>query len=79
MTFPDRAAVLIWMQKNQTGRRTPTPQRMKLFRAAIYESTKQAHGGDHGNQYTQSENGKGQNLPLGSAGSRRGNNYRILR
>ena len=63
--FPDRYAAIVWICKNQLGRRNLTPQQFKYLVGQRYEAEKQSKGIEfQGNQYTsQDRSGLGQNDP----------------
>lgn len=60
--FLDRYEAIVWICKNQLGRRNLTGEQKSYLRGKQYEAEKQAQGGDHGNQYTVA-NGQNVHLP----------------
>lgn len=44
--FADREDAIIWICKNQTGRRNLTPEQLSYLRGKQYETEKKRHGGD---------------------------------
>ena len=61
MFFPDRYAAIIWICKNQLGRRNLTPEQKKYLIGIQYKSEKASHGGDRKSQGAKSS---GQNVHL---------------
>lgn len=61
MSFPDRYAAIIWICKNQLGRRNLTPEQKKYLIGIQYKSEKASHGGDRKSQAAKSS---GQNVHL---------------
>ena len=61
--FSSRYEALVWICKNQLGRRNLTPEQKKFLIGKQYHSEKSTRGGNHGNQYTQVANCQIDNLP----------------
>ena len=60
MSFPDRYAAIIWICKNQLGRRNLTPAQKKYLVGKQYSAEKSIEL-FHGNQYTHGKSGGYQN------------------
>lgn len=54
LSFPDEDHVIAWMIKNQSARRNLTPEQIAYLRGLRYKMEKKIHGGNRGNQYTES-------------------------
>ena len=52
MDFPDKWEAIVWICKNQLGRRNLTEAQKSYLRGKQYEAEKMSLGGDRGNQYT---------------------------
>ncbi len=46
LEFPDRAACIAWIAKNQLGRRNLDPKQASYYRGMEYNAAKASHGGD---------------------------------
>ena len=46
MSFPDRESVVLWIMRNQLGRRNLDPDKASEFRGRIFNAAKAQHGGD---------------------------------
>ena len=50
--FADRFEAIIWICKNQLGRRNLSPEQKRYLLGQRYDAEKLSHGGKRGNQYT---------------------------
>ena len=58
MELPDRNAAIIWICKNQLGRRNLTPEQRDYLIGKQYEAVKASHGHSTGFQMQRDENGR---------------------
>lgn len=66
MDFPDKWAAIVWICKNQLGRRNLTEAQKSYLRGKQYEAEKMAYGasdGFRGNQHTDVVAGQNVHLP----------------
>jgi len=57
LAFPDRAAAINWMYRNQLGRRNLTPDQASLLRGELYNRRKKAqHDGGKGRSRSEDQN-----------------------
>lgn len=63
MTFPDKWAAIVWMCKNQLGKRNLTDEQKSYLIGKEYEAMKKSIGGDRGNQYTKVASGQNDAMP----------------
>ncbi len=63
--FDDRNDAIVWICKNQLGRRNLTPEQKKYLIGKQYEAEKASHGADHfqGNQYAKVVSGQNDHSP----------------
>ena len=63
MDFPDKYAAIIWMCRNQVGRRNITPEQRTVLIGEAYKAQKLSRGGDRGNQHTKVASAQNEHLP----------------
>lgn len=61
--FSDRYEAIVWICKNQLGRRNLTEEQKSYLRGKQYEAEKMAQGGTGANQYTKEQTGQNVHLP----------------
>lgn len=61
--FPDRYAAIVWICRNQLGRRNLTDEQKTYLIGKQYEAQKMTQGGDRGNQYAKVANTQSGDLP----------------
>lgn len=61
--FSDRYEAIVWICRNQLGRRNLTDEQKTYLIGKQYEAQKMTRGGDRGNQYTKEANPKVQEMP----------------
>ena len=69
MDFPDKWAAIVWMCRNQLGRRNVTPAQRDYLLKEEHDALVKTHGaadGFRGNQYVKVVNGQNGQLPNGS-------------
>ena len=62
MDFPDKWAAIVWMCRNQLGRRNITDEQKTALIGEAYKAQKMTQGTN--NQYVQAKREKGQNGPF---------------
>lgn len=63
MDFADKWAAIVWMCRNQLGRRNVTDEQKTVLIGEAYKAQKMSVGGDRGNQYTKVAGGQNDDLP----------------
>ena len=63
MTFPDKWAAIVWMCKNQLGKRNLTDEQKSYLRGKQYEAGKKSVGEHRGNQHTSLECAQNAQIP----------------
>lgn len=63
MDFPDKWAAIVWMCRNQLGRRSITDEQRAVLIAQEYDAQKKTVGEHVGNQYTKMESGENHLIP----------------
>lgn len=58
MDFPDKWAAIVWMCRNQLGRRNLTDDQRSYLRGKQYEAEKMTQGGTGANQHTKEQSGQ---------------------